>query len=417
MKSTLTGLAAIAVVALALTGCSAGGPSGGGTAKLEVQTNLSATDPILTVLKKETAEYTASHSGVKIDLVPSTNTYEADMKARMASGDLPDIWATHGWSLLRYSQFLEPLNEQPWAKNFNPALAPAMKNDKGQFFAMPFDTDVAGIVYNEDVLKKAGVDPTSLKTWDDFNAALKKVAATGAVPISSSGKDNWFAGNIPDFMASGSLSDSTLKKFGAGKFQKDAYATILDEVAKWQKAGYFNPDYSSATTDDLAKSLAQGKTGFVMVQNYIVGSTLALNPDAKIGYLPIPSFDGKPFLVGGEGRAFGVARDSAHKQEALDYLAFLAQPENLSKMASAIGGIPGLTNATSDLGKLQPSYDAFVADGKYPLKPYFDRVYLPNGMWDSMVSTTDAVITGQSTVGTAVDQMVQAFDGLKGQSE
>lgn len=415
MKRTTIAIAAIAATSLALTGCSGGsdGP-GGGDVELEMQTNFGASDPSLKVLQEITDAYQDENPGVKIDLVPSTDTYEADIKVRLSSGDLPDIWATHGWSLLRYSEFLEPLNERPWAKDFNEALAPAMQNDDGQFFALPIDTDVAGIVYNRTVLKDAGIDPASLTDWTAFEAALKTLKDGGIVPLSSSGKDSWFAGNITDFMGSGDFSEASFDGFLDGTFDEDGYTRILDHVATWQKDGYFNPDYSSATTDDLGRALAEGTTGFVFVQNYLVATALGFNPDADLGYMPIPSEDGTPFLVGGEGRAYGVAKDSPDKERALDYIDYLAQPENLSKLAGAVGGIPGLTNATSDLGILQASYDEFVAPGDLPLQPYFDRVYLPNGIWDTMVSTTDGVITGQMSPADAVSQMKSSYESLRG---
>ena len=126
-----------------------------------------------------------------------------------------------------------------------------------------------------------------------------------------------------------------------------------------------------------------------------------------------PSENGEPFLVGGEGRAYGVSKTSPNKEQALDYLAYLAEPDNLSELAGAVGGIPGLTNATSDLGILTASYDTFVKPGELPLQPYFDRVYLPNGIWDTMVTTTDGVITGQMTPADAVKQMKSSYDSLR----
>lgn len=418
-KHSTAALAIVATAAIALTGCSgdtggdAGGADGGGDVKIEMQTNFGSTDPSLKVLQKITDAYEKDNAGVKIDLVPSTDTYEDDMKVRLSSNDIPDIWATHGWSLLRYSQFLEPLDEQPWAKDFNEALAPAMQNSDGQFFALPIDTDVAGIVYNRTVLKDAGVDPTQLTDWDQFEAALGKLKDSGITPISSSGKDSWFAGNVADFIGSGDFSDSELEGFKDGTFDEKGYTRILDHIASWQKAGWFNPDYSSATTDDLGRTLAEGKTAFVFVQNYLVATALGFNPDADLGYMPIPSESGEPFLVGGEGRAYGVSKTSPNKKQALDYLAYLAQPDNLSELAGSIGGIPGLTNATSDLGILTASYDAFVKPGELSLQPYFDRVYLPNGIWDTMVTTTDGVITGKMTPADAVKQMKLSYDSLR----
>lgn len=407
-----TAMAAIASLAITLTGCSTA-PGDGGEITLEMQTNFGATDPSLKVLQKITDDFQKKNPDVKVELVPSTDSYEADMKVRLASNDIPDIWATHGWSLLRYSQFLEPLDTQPWAADFNEALAPAMQDDDGRFYALPIDTDVAGIVYNRTVLTDAGIDPATLEDWDAFDAALKALKDAGVTPISSSGKDSWFAGNIADFIASGDISNDALDGFQDGTFDESAYERILEHVETWQTSGWFNPDYSSATTDDLGRALAEGTTGFVFVQNYLVATALGFNPDADLGYMPIPSEEGEPFLVGGEGRAYGVSKTSPHKQQALDYLAFLAQPENLSELAGAIGGIPGLTSATSDLGVLTSSYDAFVEPGDLPLKPYFDRVYLPNGIWDTMVTTTDGVITGQMSPADAVAQMKSSYDSLR----
>lgn len=413
-KRLLAGAAVATTAALALSGCSGDSGGTGGDVKIEMQTNFGATDPSLKVLKKITDAYEKDNPGVKIELVPSTDTYEDDIKVRLSSNDIPDIWATHGWSLLRYSKFLEPLDDQPWAKDFNKALAPAMQNSDGQFFALPIDTDVAGIVYNRTVLKDAGIDPTTLTDWTAFETALKTLKDAGVTPVSSSGKDSWFAGNITDFIGSGDFSEKALDGFKDGTFDEAGYTRILEHLSTWQKDGWINPDYSSATTDDLGRALAEGKTGFVFVQNYLVATALGFDPKADLGYMPIPSEDGKPFLVGGEGRAYGVSKTSPNKKEALDYLAYLAQPDNLSELASSIGGIPGLTNAKSDLGILTASYDQFVKPGTLPLKPYFDRVYLPNGIWDTMVTTTDGVLTGQMTPADAVKQMKSSYDSLRG---
>jgi raffinose/stachyose/melibiose transport system substrate-binding protein len=400
-------------VGVVATGCAGGSGGPGGDAKLEMQTGLGAADPTLAVLKEVTK--TCTPDGTTIDLVPMTNTYEADMKTRMASGDLPDIWSTHGWSLLRYSSFLEPLNNQAWAKNFNKALAPAMQNKDGQFFALPINTDLAGILYNKDTLSKAGVDPSTLKTWDAFTQALATLKAKGLTPISSSSKDSWMAGNIADFMASGAFTEADLEQFTKGTFVSDGYTTMLDQVKTWAKAGDFNADFSSITMDEIGKGLGKGDVGFVFVQNSLVNTALEQNPDAKLGFIPIPSFVGDPYFVGGEGTAYGVWKDSPHKKEALEYIDCLAKPDNISKLAKALGAIPGLTDATADLGVLQDTYDTLVKPNTFALEPYFDRVYLPNGMWDTMVTTTGAVISGQSEPAAATSQVKQQFASLYGQ--
>src|SRR5437868_5015051 len=45
----------------------------------------------------------------------------------------------------------------------------------GKAYAMPWDSGPVVMFYRRDYYEKAGVDPASVKTWDDFTAAGKKI--------------------------------------------------------------------------------------------------------------------------------------------------------------------------------------------------------------------------------------------------
>lgn len=422
MKSRSALIAIGAAIAMIATGCSGtpSAPSANGelSGSLEIATNLAADSALMTALTDVTARFEKDHSGVKITLVPATTTYENDMKVRLAANNPPDIWHTHGWSLIRYSKFLMPLQNEAWAKNLNPALDSAMKDSKGNLYAMPIDTDVSGILYNKDVLTNSGFKPGDIKTWDNFFTAAAAIKAKGVSPIYVSGKANGPAGNFIDWLAPGVYSQDDLANMAAGKFVSDKYRDMLAVIAKWRDAGLFNPDYVSATAEDMSKALAQGNAGFVFTQNYIATSAFSLKPNANIGYLPIPSLNGDPsYFVGGEQDAYGISKSTKSPEAAKAFIAFLAEPANESKLASAAGSAPGLTNAKSNLGGLQASYDEFIVQQKAPVVPYFDRVSMPNGMWNTLVATTDSVITKQATVDAAVDKVKEQFNGLYGQGK
>ena len=57
--------------------------------------------------------------------------------------------------------------------------------------------------YNKDVFDKAGVDPTQVRTWDDFYEAAKKIRAVDSYITSDSGDAGffdsmtWLAGATP----------------------------------------------------------------------------------------------------------------------------------------------------------------------------------------------------------------------------
>ena len=407
--------AGLVVAAVALSGCS-GSSDSGGEVTLELQSAMAADTPRYKSLSALAEAYEADNPDVKIDVVAMGKDYEGDMKVRMASGDLPDLWATHGWSLLRYSDFLEPLQDQPWADKLNPVLDTTMKNDDGQFFALPLTTDVAGILYNKTVLKDLSIDPTSLGTIDAFDDALAKVKAADIVPISSSGKDNWFAGDVADWMASGSFDEAESEQMADGTFVDSGFEAMYSKIDEWTEAGYFNPDFSAATSDDIATALGQGTTAFVMIQNNLVLSAQQFVPDAQLGFIPVPAVNGDPeYLIGGEGVALGAWKDGENKEQALDFLDFLAQPENIGKFASEDGNPAGLTGIDVDLGDLSDSYDQFFTPGDVRMVPYFDRAYLPNGMWNTLITTTSGIITGQSSVDDAVSQVKADYGTLYGQ--
>lgn len=416
-KRALAGVAGLAAAAVVLSGCSGSGdPGDGEKITLEVQSAMAEGTPRYDALSALAKAYEDDNPDVKIDVVSMGSDYEGDMKVRMGSGDLPDIWATHGWSLLRYSEFLEPLNEQPWADELNPVLDSTMKNDDGEFFALPLTTDVAGMLYNKTVLEDAGVDPASLGSIDAFDEALAKVKDAGVVPISSSGKDDWFAGNVADWLGSGSYDEAESEKLADGEFVDSGFEALFGTLDEWAKAGYFNPDFSSATSDDIATALGQGKTAFVMIQNSLALSAKQFVPDAQLGFIPVPAINGDPeYLIGGEGVALGAWREGENKEEALDFLAFLAEPENIGEFASEDGNPAGLTGIDVDLGDLSDSYEQFFTPGDVRMVPYFDRAYLPNGMWNTLISTTGGIITGQTTVDSAVKQTKAEFGTLYGQ--
>lgn len=434
-RAILTGAASLASLALLLSGCSSApapaptkapttaAPTASEPITLEFQSGLTepttesgdVKNPYETMMDLAAAFHDANPN-VTVNVVPQGKDYEGDMKVRMASGDLPDLWSTHGWSLLRYSEFLEPLNTQPWASRVNPVLDTTMKNADGQFFALPTTTDISGIVYNKKVLADLGIDVASLGSIKAFDDALAKIKAAGIVPISSSGKDTWLAGDVADWLGSGSFNQAELDQMAQGTFVDSGFKAMFTKIEEWAKAGFFNPDFASATSDDLAAALAKGDTAFVMIQNGFTVNARQFVPDAELGFMPVPAINGDPeYLIGGEGYAIGAARNGKNKEAALAFLAFLAEKDNAAKLATSWGNPSGLTDVEVNLDPLTPSFDQFFTPGKVRVVPYFDRAWLPNGMWDTLITTTSSIITGQGSVQENVDKAKADFNTLFGQ--
>ncbi|GAA0085144.1 ABC transporter substrate-binding protein [Clostridium sp. CTA-7] len=399
-----------------LVGCSSSNNGGktGDTAKEDV--TLSFMTNLVGVpseeLEKVCKDFT-DETGIKIEYSAPGSNYEELMKTKMAANDLPDLWTTHGWSVARYSEYLKPLTDQSWVKDIKPAIKPMITNEKNDIFVLPINMDIAGIVYNVEVLEKSGVKVDDIKTWADFEVALGKIKAAGFTPIHMGGKDNWTIGQFFDWVAPSFYVTNDAKNYKKqlldGTFDWNLWGDVAGLFDKWNKAGYFNLD--SLTSDYLTdiKSFADGKVAFEFYGNYAITEALKVNPNAKLGMMPIPSNskDDEPSLIAGERIAVGMNKNTKNEEAALKFINYLAKPEVAGKLASVDGMPSGLTNVTADTGAVQQYYDKYANVETFP---YFDRVYLPSGMWDDMCITGADILAGKPTaVQDSIKHMEQSF--------
>lgn len=109
-----------------------------------------------------------SETGIHVELTLNGTDHESVMKTRMASGDLPDLWNTHGWSVMRYREFLRPLNDQTWFDDIDDSVKGAVADSEGNVYVLPIGEGTNGIIYNADVLEANGIDASALTDIDAF---------------------------------------------------------------------------------------------------------------------------------------------------------------------------------------------------------------------------------------------------------
>jgi raffinose/stachyose/melibiose transport system substrate-binding protein len=409
--------AAVLSAALMLTGLSAcgGGSTSSGSKTIEFMTMQSSGTPQLKALQAIAKDFEKANPGVNVKLLPGTDSNENDIKVRLAGHNPPDIWATHGWSRDRYSNFLEPLQNRSWAKDLKPLGDSIFKDSKGNMYALPVDIQVSGVMYNKTVLDKVGIDPKSITTWDQFDQACEKVKAAGITPILSNPKDPGADGDIADYLLPGMYTDDQLKDLKKGKFDANLYEQYTSIVKKWAESKYFNVDYTSASVDDNARAMASDQAAFFLRANGNAQLMESFNPNVKLGMFPVPSKVGKPYFSTGEDMAFGVSKTSKNKEEALKFIDFMAKPENIQKLVNVSMNDSALKGVNSALGQFQDTYDYWVNDQKTRTVSFFDRAYLPNGMYNTLAKSTDGLITGQLTSESAAEQVKTSFNSLYGQ--
>lgn len=347
-------------------------------------------------------------TGVAVTLTNPGEDLESQMKTRMASDDLPDIWLTHGWSVNRYGEYLMDLSDQDWVADIDAGLKEVITTDDGALYILPLTQSVACIMYNKDVLEEAGVDASAIRTWADFEAACQMIKEnTSAAPIQTSlGNESFDAylleGTCPTLFTNSDIADNKADALLNGTFDWTVDGrSVFEMIAGWYNSGYFNEDFVSCKKDDICKAFANNEGAFAIYATCIP-DIAAYNENVNMGILPIPAKDDNTasYIALGEGNygCFGVWKDTKYADECKDLLNYLAQPEIAKKIVEIDGGIPAMSNIkmdadaeiTSTATAYKEAQEMFADDLIYD--NFFDREYLPSGMWSSMMDAIDTLL-------------------------
>ena len=192
-----------------------------------------------------------------------------------------------------------------------------------------------------------------------------------------------------------------------GTFDWSKWAALADMFAKWNKAGYFNKDAATSDYDTTTLELGQGKVAFTFFGNYAAVDANSKGP-ANVGMMPIPAYHAgdTPSLIAGERLAVGVWKGTKHEAEALKFISYLATPEVMSKLASSNATPAGLKGVESDTGVVKEDFAKYASVRAFP---YFDRVYLPNGMWNDLCDTGLGILNGTMSAQDVVKHMETSF--------
>lgn len=427
MKKIIASMLVLVLILGAMIGCSTGNSetntedqtttndTSGEVKELVMMVNFGSEEAVTIAIEEAIKDFETSNQGIKIKLIPGNKDYENIMKTKMGSNDLPDIWTTHGWSVARYSEYLMPLTDQNWVEELNPGIKNVITDKNGDVYVLPTDVDLSGIAYNKTVLEASGVKVDSLKTWDDFMSACEQIKTAGYTPIHMGGKDIWPVGNFFDWVAPSMLitdeSSNYRTSLKDGSFEWSNWNQVSALMKEFGEKEYFNVDKLSSTYIDSAKNLAQDKAAFAFYGNYVIAEAWKYNAEADLGFMPVPSksVSDEPTLISGERTAFGIWKDTEYSEEAIKFLNYLSKPEVMSKLASANTLPAGLKNVASDTGKLKADYAKYANVRGFP---YFDREYLPSGMWETLCSTGTGILSGSMTPEETSREMEKNYNRL-----
>lgn len=367
------------------------------------------------IIEKIAADYSQKNPNIRIDIMAPGGAYENIMKIKLSSDDVPDLFSTHGWSVTRYANYLVNLSDKDWVNNIREEFRPFIEDKQGNIYVLPFNMDMTGIVYNKSIFEE--YDLKEPQTYEELLEICDTIIneGDGAVVPFISAKDVWCEAQFFDFFAIPLLIDVPEHDYSEELLKGDFDWTKWNWLAKqWQdfyNKGYLNKNMLSCNYNDNIKSFANGEAAMAFYGPYFMQDVEALNTEIELSMMPIPAIyeGGHLTLATGERSTLGVYNESNNKEEALKLLDYYAKPENVTQICEA----SRLPSAFKGIN----SYEDYYMKENLQLYPYFDRAYLPDGMWYIMCSNSAGLISGDLSVEDVSKIMKQEYNRLRSTSK
>lgn len=340
-------------------------------------------------LKSTLEGFNKQHPDIKVTVEDLGNQQVFDkMLAACAAGGegLPDIVSVENfeaeifWS--RFPDCFANLKDLGYTADIQ-AKFPEFKRTELEVgdvaYAMPWDSGPVAAFYRRDFYEKAGVDPATIKTWDDFIAAGKKISAANPGVVMSqadlNGDSEWFR--------------MIANEQGCGYFSADgqnitinqpACVATLEKVKQMKDAGTL----TAANWDEKIQANTAGKVATQIYGGWYEGTVRSTSPDEKgkwgVYMMPSLTADG-PHAANLGGSSLAIAANSPNKEAAWTYVNYaLGTNEGQVTMLKSFGLVPSLLTAVQD---------PFVNE---PLSFWGDQK-----LWADILSTLPKIVPSRGT--------------------
>lgn len=280
--------------------------------------------------------FRAQNPGVEIELIDlSWDDGKQKLFAMFDGNQTPDVIELGSDWVAQFAESgrLHAFDPNP-ASNVPPGLAaPGIWN--GTIYARPWVVASRGLFINEDLLRRAGVDPDSLRTWESVLEAAEQVnranLGDGIVGLGVNGSDpnRLFKKVLPLIWTNGGF---LFDEEGNPTLNRPENVQALDFYLTLGRNGRVD------SQKELDQRFLSGRVAIWLSGPWLVDRIEKENPDLAYSVHPMPSYRGNPGIgiIGGEYLA--VNRDSEHLALAVRLVDFLTSGEQALAFSKDLRG-------------------------------------------------------------------------------
>ncbi len=299
----------LATILTACGGSSDASDNADGKVKIRLLTRMAGTSTQAQIYKDIIKEFEAKHSDVVVvdESQGDESAFNNKLKTDLASGTLPNIFRVQGVANL--NEYIESgllmdmdpiLKDDPeWGQNFTEgALKYYQVPGHEGTYGIPMESGLIGVYYNEELLKKAGINEFP-ETWSELTAAVKKLKGIDVTPIALGAKATYMAGHLHNQIFYKWMGTEAAKKLGTRelKWTDPDVVKTLEYVEDLNKLDAFGQSAAGISDEIAVADFLEGKAAMIITGPWNIGkftnSSETEYADA-IKLAKFPYFDEKP---------------------------------------------------------------------------------------------------------------------------
>ncbi|HKN57041.1 MAG TPA: extracellular solute-binding protein [Amycolatopsis sp.] len=409
-------LALGAALLLAVSGCSVGSNTGGGSGGDKEITFLTFETPNLTPAYWDAAikRVTDKNPGIKVKKLvsPTADGRTSYAKQLLQSGQFPDVMIA-----VDPTGFAEAGNLYAWTpdelKDFQ---FPTANPIKGKYYQLPANTQtIPPIYYNKKMFADAGITAAP-KTWDELLADSQKLKDKGYTPFTiGGGKDGFPSSMILSGLVSTEVYNTmpdwlTQRRENKVKFADPAFQQAMQKLADVSAKGYVDKTQVSRDYAATEQAFLDGKSAMYPMGNWFAANADSKKHDFEIGVFNFPTADGKLVVPAYTGGGMIVSAKAQNLDAAKKFaLGFQLDKDQLDASVKADGLFPAIKGYSppSTVGPVfKAGYDLYTEAVQQNAVVHAFRWEtaddgLLSGLKDKVDQAAQDVITGRKSVADA----------------
>lgn len=284
-------------------------------------------DPIIADYQKANPHVTIKYEKM------APQEYRKKLLARSKTGQAPDIFRFHNTWLPQIQEVVAPLpntimSNQEFESTFYKVHQKDLKIGDN-YYGIPLSIDGLVLIYNEDLLKQAGLVSPPTVWFGDQNDVLtavgKMTVKDGSGTVVTSGLAMGNATNVDHFAE----IFGYLMLLNGGDLKKLDSPEAAEALQVYRKLGEENIWTDAMPNSTVA--FTQGKVAMIIAPSWQVLTIKGTNPDLNVKVVPLPKgLQGSSVSLASYW-VEGVSKVSPNQVEAWKFLTYLSQKEQMTK--------------------------------------------------------------------------------------